>query len=67
MKTMKDDVISIIGGKVTDDELEDHFEELFEYFCRNGEMPYGTAKARTGDPYQWIYDRVDAMGLISYE
>lgn len=22
------------------------------------EMPYGTAKARDGDPQQWIYDRL---------
>jgi hypothetical protein len=31
---------------------------LFQHYCNNGEMPYGVAKARTGDPDQWIYDRL---------
>ena len=28
------------------------FNDLYEYYVED--MPYGTAKARTGDPYQWI-------------
>lgn len=35
------------------------FEELFEYYLNSGEMPYGVAKARTGDPDQWIADQLD--------
>lgn len=38
---------------------DDNFTRLFDYFCNNGEMPYGTAKARTGDPYQWLGNRLD--------
>lgn len=34
------------------------YDRLFDYFLRNGEMPYGTAKARTGDPHQWVADRL---------
>lgn len=34
------------------------YDRLFDYFCNNGEMPYGVAKARTGDPDQWIADRL---------
>lgn len=34
------------------------YEALFDHFCNNGEMPYGTAKARTGDPYEWIANRI---------
>jgi hypothetical protein len=30
------------------------YESLFSYYCSTGEMPYGVAKARTGDPYDWI-------------
>lgn len=31
------------------------YEALFEYyFCEAQQMPYGTAKARTGDPYEWM-------------
>jgi hypothetical protein len=32
---------------------------LYEHFTNNGEMPYGTAKARTGDPDQWIFDHIE--------
>jgi hypothetical protein len=35
------------------------FEKLFEYFTTDTfEMPYGVAKARTGDPCDWILDRL---------
>lgn len=34
------------------------FTKLFDHFCNNGEMPYGVAKARTGDPYEWIGDHM---------
>jgi hypothetical protein len=67
MKTVEDDITAITGGKITELELEDYFDDLYDYFCRSGEMPYGTAKVRTGDPYLWIYDYLDGMGLISYE
>jgi hypothetical protein len=32
--------------------------KLYEHFCNNGEMPYGTAKARTGDPTEFIYSHM---------
>jgi hypothetical protein len=35
------------------------FEKLFEYFTTDTfEMPYDIAKARTGDPCDWILDRL---------
>jgi hypothetical protein len=34
------------------------YEKLFEYFCCTGEMPYGTAKATTGDPVEWILEKL---------
>jgi hypothetical protein len=35
------------------------FEKLFEYFTTDTfEMPYGVAKARTGEPDAWILDRL---------
>ena len=43
-------------------ELEDHMdlhEKLFDYF--SDEMPYGTQKARTGDPFNWIFDKLDSL------
>ena len=35
----------------------DAFGKLFEYYAL--EMPYGTAKARNGDPYEWIRRRLE--------
>lgn len=35
------------------------FEKLFKYFTTDTmEMPYGIAKARTGEPDVWILDRL---------
>ena len=46
--------------KNPDRELSDEaYEIAFNYYLDNGEMPYGTAKARTGDPYNWISDRLE--------
>ena len=38
---------------------QDLYEALFDYYFNAGEMPYGTAKARTGDPYEWVTQRLD--------
>ncbi len=36
------------------------FDKLFEHFAFDtAEMPYGVAKARTGDPDTWILEKVD--------
>ena len=47
-------------GKVDigDKKVEDFYTALFNYFADTGEMPYGTMKARDGDPYEWIHDRL---------
>ena len=36
----------------------DLYDALFDYYSHSGEMPYGVAKARTGDPFNWISDRL---------
>lgn len=36
------------------------FEDLYEYFLNSGEMPYGVAKARSGDPGTWLYEKISA-------
>jgi len=41
-------------------ELDDFpklFDRLMEFYA--SEMPYGTAKARTGDPYVWITEKLE--------
>lgn len=40
-------------------ELSDRlYSALYDYFSDEGSMPYGVAKARTGDPYNWIADKL---------
>ena len=40
------------------------FDALFQYFSATGDMPYGTQKARDGDPYEWIEDKLDDLDLL---
>ena len=38
------------------------FDKLFEYFTfGTAEMPYGVAKARTGDPDVWILEHLEGL------
>lgn len=46
------------------DQMMNHgplLEDLYNYYLSSGEMPYGVAKARSGDPLQWIYERVSPL------
>jgi hypothetical protein len=36
----------------------DLYHALFDYYSDKGDMPYGVAKARDGDPYNWVCDRL---------
>jgi hypothetical protein len=36
----------------------DLYEALFDYYFNKGEIPYGTAKGRTGDPIEWVSDKL---------
>ena len=47
-------------GEVNDNEKL--YDELFEYFLED--MPYGTQKARDGDPVEWITMRLEDLGLL---
>lgn len=49
------------GGDI--DENEDFFQALYDHYF--DEMPYGVKKARDGDPYEWITDRLDQDSGIS--
>lgn len=33
------------------------YESLYDYYVLNNEMPYGVAKARDGDPIEWVEER----------
>ena len=45
------------------DQLDDPIlmQDLYGHF--QDEMPYGIQKARTGDPHEYIYDKLEDMGL----
>jgi len=36
------------------------FEELYSHYLNSGDMPYGVAKARTGDPVEWISEQLES-------
>jgi hypothetical protein len=43
---------------------EELYDALYDYY--QDDMPYGTKKARSGDPYEWIADRITQdLGLES--
>ena len=44
--------------ETTGDLDDDLYHALYDYYSNNGDMPYGTMKARTGDPYQWVSDHL---------
>jgi len=37
----------------------DLYYALFDYYSDHGEIPYGIAKGRDGDPFEWVTDRLD--------
>jgi uncharacterized protein YcfJ len=42
----------------------DLYDALFDYYSDKGEIPYGIAKARTGDPFSWVSDKLaDHLGV----
>jgi len=45
------------------DQIDDTIlmQDLYEHFRED--MPYGTQKARDGDPDEYIYDKLEDMGL----
>lgn len=52
------DVDLFVNGSDLSEEL---YDDLFEYYAFTvAEMPYGTAKARTGDPFEWITERFES-------
>ena len=40
------------------------YEKLYTYYTDLNEMPYGVAKARTGDPDQWIWKQLHKEGIV---
>ena len=50
-------------GDIYDD--TDLYSDLYEYYSTDPDyMPYGTQKARDGDPVEWITMRLDDIGAF---
>jgi len=52
----KHEVKNFLAGDELDSDL---YHALYDYYSDHGEMPYGTMKARDGDPYEWVTMRFD--------
>ena len=39
---------------------DDLYHALFDYWNDQGEIPYGTQKARDGDPYEWVAQNLES-------
>ncbi len=50
----KHEVKNFMNSGVMADNL---YDALYDYYLDTGEMPYGIAKAREGDPYAWVEER----------
>jgi hypothetical protein len=61
----KHETKNFLTGAELDDDL---YNALYDYYVDNGEMPYGVAKAREGDPYQWVEQHFeDALSSMGYQ
>jgi len=64
MDRFKHEVDQFEKGGDLDDDL---YYALFDYYSDHGEIPYGIAKGRDGDPFEWITDRLDQeLGTGNY-
>jgi hypothetical protein len=50
----KHEVRNFVAGEELDQDL---YDALYDYYCDMGEMPYGTMKARDGDPFEWVMQK----------
>ena len=50
---------SVMRGESSLYDHDEFYDDLYEYYVSSGEMPYGIAKARDGDPDQWIQEELD--------
>lgn len=61
----KHETKNFLSGAELDDDL---YNALYDYYIDNGEMPYGVAKAREGDPYQWVRQHFeDELAMMGHQ
>ena len=52
---------NVLNKDIEDLDDEKLMQDLYDHFVVD--MPYGTQKARTGDPDEFIYDALQDLGL----
>lgn len=57
--TQIENLLAVRNGFASCSDFESLYEALFDVFMED--MPYGTAKGRTGDPVEWIDARIAEM------
>jgi hypothetical protein len=62
LKQNKQEWDKIKSGKLELMNSNKLYDELYTYF--SSEMPYGVAKARDGDPDEWIMNKLEQMGYL---
>lgn len=63
-KITPQDLAAIKQAQIHEDDLPDSIMDKLYYFVNEYDpswMPYGTQKARDGDPHEWIYDHLDEI------
>jgi hypothetical protein len=61
LNSFRHEVEQFKAGAELDNDL---YDALYDYYYDHGAMPRGTAKGRTGDPFEWITQRfADDLGL----
>jgi len=55
LNRFKHEVREFENNNELDDDL---YHALYDYYLDSGDMPYGVAKARTGDPYEWVSENL---------
>lgn len=43
------------------------FDKLYDIFVNSDMMPYGTAKAREGDPVDFISQKLESMSTLEFK
>lgn len=42
---------------------ENLYQDFYNYYLDSGQMPYGVAKARTDDPWNWVGAQVEQLTI----
>jgi hypothetical protein len=61
LSAIKDEFSSHVKSFTKTGNMSDElYSVLFDYYCLSGDMPYGVAKARDGDPIEWVCEEFES-------